>query len=221
MIDRGRWAALALGLLGAACGHPEKGVVDQYFNAVNAKDTQTLTSFSAVAFDKKVDRWAIKKNIDEKKTPAALPELLKKAKDIEAELAANKKAAGTYSLEHYTELDQVKDLRKKSQPIPAKLAAAAAEWDRFNEKDRELKRALANAKDAAEKERRSAIRSVGQVDDLETLEGEMTEKQVEVDLTISGQTQPYVMTLRKYELKRDGGARVMSRWVVQGLQPRG
>ncbi len=42
-----------------------------------------------------------------------------------------------------------------------------------------------------------------------------------VDLTIDGQVQPYVMGLRKYELESDGsGARMMSRWVVQSLDPK-
>ena len=38
---------LALSALGCQ-SHPEKGVVDQYFNAVNTKDTQTLSSFAAL-----------------------------------------------------------------------------------------------------------------------------------------------------------------------------
>ena len=63
MIKRGRVAlAAVVALAGVACGHPEKSVVDQYFNAVNAKDTQTLSSFAAVTFDKKVDRWAISRS---------------------------------------------------------------------------------------------------------------------------------------------------------------
>ena len=87
-------AAAVLALLGAACGHPEKSVVDQYFNAVNAKDTQTLSSFAAVTFDKKVDRWTIKQTISEDKKPAPLPDLVQKAKEADAAVAANKKAAG-------------------------------------------------------------------------------------------------------------------------------
>ena len=48
-----------LGLALAACGHRDQRLVDQYFNAVNSKDNQTLGSFAAVGFDKKVDRWRI------------------------------------------------------------------------------------------------------------------------------------------------------------------
>ena len=209
--------ALALSVLGCQ-RHPEKGVVDQYFNAVNAKDSQTLASFAAVNFDKKVDSWTIKETLDEQKGPAPLADLAKKVRDLEAEQAANTRAARAYNNEHYAELDQLKGL-KKDAAVPAKLQPVKAEWDKFNEKDRELKRAIASAREAVDKERRSVVRSVGDVDDVEGLQGEMKEKQIKLDLTIGGQTQPYVMTVRKYEMKRESGPRVVSRWVVQSLQP--
>src|SRR5688500_1943187 len=210
---------LALSALGCQ-SHPEKGVVDQYFNAVNAKDSQTLASFAAVSFDKKVDRWEIKKTHDETTTAAPLPGLAQKVKDLEAELANNTKAARAYNNDHYVELDQLKAL-KKDAPVPAKLQPVKAEWDKFNTKDHELKRSIANAKAEVEKEKRSVVRSIGQADDAESLTGELKEKKIEVDLTIGGQVQPYVMTVRKYEMKRESGPRVVSRWVVQDLQPRG
>ena len=210
---------LALTVLGCQ-SHPEKGVVDQYFNAVNSKDSQTLASFAAVSFDKKVDRWEIKKTLDETKSEAPLPALAQKVKDLEAELANNTKAARAYNNDHYVELDQLKAL-KKDAPVPAKLQPIKAEWDKFNSKDHELKRSIANARAEVEKEKRSVVRSIGQADDAETLTGELKEKKIEVDLTIGGQVQPYVMTVRKYEMKRDSGPRVVSRWVVQDLQPRG
>lgn len=216
-----RAAALPLVLTLAALGcssHPEKGVVDQYFNAVNARDSQTLASFAAVSFDKKVDRWTIKDTIDETKSPAPLPALAQKVKDLEGELAANTKAARAYNNDHYVELDQLKEL-KKDKPVPAKFQPVKAEWEKFSEKDRELKKAIANAKEAVEKEKRSVLRSVGQVDDIESLEGEMKEKKIGLELTLDGQVKPYVMTVRKYEMKREAGPRVVSRWVVQELQP--
>jgi hypothetical protein len=220
MIKRGGVALAVVALAGAACGHPEKSVVDQYFNAVNAKDTQTLSSFAATPFDKKVDRWTIKETVAEDKKPAPLPDLVQKAKEADAAVAANKKAASAYALDHYSEIDQVKDARKGPKGVPPKLAEVAAKWDEFNNKDRDLKKTVAVTKDAIDKEKRSLVRSIGEVDDAESLKGEVTDKQIEVDLTIGGQVTPYVMTLRKYDLKRDNGQRVMSRWVIQNLQPK-
>jgi hypothetical protein len=220
MIKRGGVAlAAVVALAGAACGHPEKSVVDQYFNAVNAKDTQTLSSFAAVTFDKKVDRWSIKKTISEDKKPAPLPDLVQKAKDADAAVAANTKAVRTWSLDHYADLDAVRDARKANKPVPPKMADVAAKWDEFNSKDRDGKKAVAMSKDAVDKEKRSMARSIGDVDDVESLKGDVNEKQIEVDLTIGGQEQPYVMTLRKYDVKRDNGQTVRGRWVIQNLQP--
>jgi hypothetical protein len=218
-----RWGVALSALVavaGASCGHPEKSVVDQYFNAVNAKDTQTLSSFAAVNFDKKVDKWAIKNTLSDEKKPAPLPDLVQKAKDADAAVAANTKAVRTWSLDAYSEIDAVREARKANKPVPPKMAATAAKWDEFNTKDRDLKKTVAASKEAVDREKRSVARSVGDVDDVESLKGEVTEKQIEVDLTIGGQVQPYVMTLRKYDLKRDNGQRVQSRWVVQNLQPK-
>jgi hypothetical protein len=212
--------ALTLAVLGVACGHPEKSVIEQYFNALRAGDQQTLSSFAAFTFDKKPERWAIKGTIDEQKVPAVLPDLVQKAADAEKAMAENKKQAQLHYNDNYLMVEQVKEAQKKGAPISAKLQPVAAKWNEFQNKGRDLMKAVAQTKDAVEKEKRAVQKSVGQMDDLLTLPGEMIEKKVEVDLTIGGQTQPYVMTLRKYELKRETGPKVTSRWVITSLQPK-
>jgi hypothetical protein len=189
---------LGLAVTGAACGHPEQPVVDQYFNALRAGDNQTLTSFAMVGFDKKVDRWSITATQPETRTPAPLPELAKKLSDVEGELAA----------------------KKKNAKIPAALTAVHEKWTEFNQKDRDFKKAVAEAKEALEREKRNVTLSVGQVDNLESLTGQMLSKQIDLAITIGGQVQPYVMTLRKYELQGGTAPRMMSRWVVQSLDPK-
>jgi hypothetical protein len=213
--------ALVLAVATVACGHAEQRVVDQYFNAVNAQDTQTLSSFAAVKFDKKVQRWSIVQVSPEARGPAPLPELVKKAKDTEKQIADNKRVANAYALEHLQAVDQVRELSRKNAKIPANLQAVAAEWDRYNEKDRELKKALADAKEELDREKRSVLLSVAEVADLENLPGEMFEKQIELSLTIDGQVQNWIMVLKKYEMQSAGtGGRVVSRWFVHALDPK-
>jgi len=208
-------AILALGAAVACSSHPEKSVVDSYFNAVNAQDNQTLSSFAVVNFDKKVQRWSIKKTLEEGKNPITLPELMAKVKETEKAISDNTKAARAYGTDHYKELDDIKAL-KKGAPVPAKLQPVATEWENFNKKDRELKRALAEARDAVEKEKRNASLSMGgAMDDPAGLAGEVTTKKVLLGLTIDGQEREYVMTLRKYEVKGAG----RSRWMIQALTP--
>jgi len=93
MRERRATLALALGLTvaGLACSSGESKVVDQYFNALRAGDQNTLTSFAVVAFDQKVDSWKIVSEGPEVKAPATLPDLVKKAKDAQAELDRNTK----------------------------------------------------------------------------------------------------------------------------------
>ncbi len=212
---RHRLVLTGLGFALAACGHRDQRLVDQYFNAVNAKDNQTLGSFAAVGFDKKVDRWRIAKESDEERAPIPLTDLVAKQKELEKAVADNKKAATAYSMDHYAEVDQVREARKAGKPVPGKLQAVAAEWDKYNQKDRDLKKALADANAAVEKEKRNLERSLGPTDNAEGLSGDMVTKRLDLVLTINGAEQPYVMTLRKYDIK--GSAR--PRWVVHDLKP--
>lgn len=215
----GQGAAVALALLVIACGHPDKRVVDQYFSAVNSNDTQTLTSFAAVNFGKKVQKWEVKQTLEEEKTTAPLADLLAKMQAADKALADNKKAASAYSLDHYSEIEKVREAEKKGQTPGGALAPVAAEWKKFNDQDKEHKKALAVAREAVEREKRNVMRSLGRGDDVDGLTGEMLTKKLLVALTVDGQTSDYHMTLRKYELKEAGGQKVMSRWVVQDLKP--
>jgi hypothetical protein len=226
MRERGAALLIVLGaaVVGAACGGPEQRVVDQYFNALKANDTQTLTSFALVAFDKKVDSWKITGTEPEAKAPATLPDLAKKVRDLEVELAANKKASQNYANEEegkrFLQIQQVKDTQKKNGKVPANLAGVAAAWEKFNDKDRDLKKGVAEAKDAVEKERRRVVLSLGQVEDVENQAAEVTTRKVDLNLTIAGEAKPYVITLRKYDLTGEKGPRVVSRWVVESVTPR-
>jgi septal ring factor EnvC (AmiA/AmiB activator) len=209
-------AGLGLALITlAACGHRDQRLVDQYFNAVNSKDNQTLGSFAAVGFDKKVDRWRIAKESDEEKAPMPLSDLVAKQKELEKAVAENKKAATAYSMDHYADVDAVREARKAGKPVPGKMQAVGAEWDKYNQKDRDLKKQLADANAAVEKEKRNLERSLGPTENAEGLSGDMVTKRLDLMLTINGQEQPYVMTLRKYDIK--GSAR--PRWVVHDLKP--
>ncbi|HSB61279.1 MAG TPA: hypothetical protein VLI67_06145 [Vicinamibacteria bacterium] len=212
---------LCTAVVSAACGHPEQRIVDQYFNALRAKDNQTLTSFAMVGLDQEVASWKITASAPETRSPATLPDLAKRVTELETELAANKKAAGAYSLENYSNIDKVRELQKAGRSIPSSLSKVAEEWGKFNDTDRDLKRQLAEAKAAVEKERRNVTLSVGQVEEVETMAGEMVQKQLDLELTIDGSARPYTMVLRKYELSGGTGPRMVARWVVQDLQPKG
>jgi hypothetical protein len=218
---RAAFVAVGLGLALAGCGGGEKRVVDQYFGATNQKDNQTIASFAVVGFDQKVDNWTIANTGPENRQPAPLVALVKKAKDADAAVSDNKKAASAFAMDHLNEVDAIREAHKKNQPVPAKLSGLAADWDKFNQKDRDLKRAVAEAKDGVEKEKRIVALSVGPNDDVESLTGDMLSKDLDLVLTIGGQPKHYGMTLRKYELSAGEKApKLGSRWVIYSIAPK-
>lgn len=223
MSDRGAiriTLALALAVASIACGHAEQRVVDQYFNAVNQQDTQTLSSFASVRFDKKVDRWKITTVSEETRSPAQLPALVAKVSELDLALNDNKKAYNAYFLDHPKEVDQVRDLLKKDGKIPGNLQSYATEWEKFTQKEKELKKSLADAKDAVEREKHNVSLSIGNLEDIESLTGEMVTKNIDLALTIAGEAKDYVMGLRKYDMQATGAGRVVSRWVIHSLEPK-
>jgi hypothetical protein len=215
--------ALCLAVAGLACSSAESNVVNQYFTALRANDQNTLTSFAMVAFDQKVDDWKVVSVGPEAKSPATLPDLVKKVAELDTEQKANEREYRAWGndLAVYPKLDEMKAIRQKGGKLSASLQSIADKFDAFQAKDRELKKALAEAKAAVEKEKRNVALSVGQSDDIETLTGEVLSKDVDLSLTIGGEAKPYVMTLRKYELTGGSGPRMVSRWVVQSLEPKG
>ena len=213
--------ALALAVASIACGHPEQRVVDQYFNAVNQQDTQTLSSFASVKFDKKVDKWKITGVTEEMRTAAQLPTLVAKVTELDLAVSDNKKAYNAYFLDHPKEVDQVRDLLKKENAkIPANLQSYATEWGKFTQKEKDLKKILSDAKDAVEREKHNVSLSLGNLEDIESLTGEMVVKNLDLALTIAGETKDYVMGLRKYDMQATGASRVVSRWVIHSLEPK-
>jgi len=215
--------ALGLAIAGLACSSTETNVVNQYFTALRANDQGTLTSFAMVAFDQKVDDWKVVAVGPGTKTPATLPDLVKKAAEIEAQQKANEKEYRAWGndLAVYPKLDQMRAVRAKGGKMPASLQPTADKFDAYQAKDRELKKAVSDARAAVEREKRNVALSVGQTDDIETLTGDVLSKDVDINLTVGGQVKPYVMTLRKYELTGGTGARMVARWVVQSLVPKG
>jgi len=225
MRQRGAALAVAAGLALAslACGSAESKVVGQYFTALRANDQNTLTSFALVAFDQKVDDWKLVAEGPEVRTPAALPDLVKKQKELQAELDTNTREARAWGndLKIYPDLDKVRQAQQKGQKIPPALQPIADKWDHFQSEDRRLKKAVADAKQAVEREKRNVGLSIGQMEDVESLTGEMISRDLDLNLTIGGAVKPYTMTMRRYDLKgATGGGRMMSRWVIQSLTPK-
>ena len=65
-------AASVLAALTIACGSQEATVVDSFFRATQAKDTETVSSFSIVPFEGEVQSWKVTSVGEAQRSPAPL-----------------------------------------------------------------------------------------------------------------------------------------------------
>jgi hypothetical protein len=211
--------ALAAALTIAACGHREQRVVDQYFGALNAGDNQTLAGFAIFKLEQKVDKWRIVSASDETSVKAPLPELVQTATSTQAKYDLEKKAVQNFALNDLNGYSQAQEIIKKGAKAPANLQDMVARLEAWSKRERELKSQIAEARSAADTERRIVVLSVGpDLKDIDTLEADQINKTLELGLTIGGQEQTWTMQLRRYKLKEETAQRVITRWVVQSLQ---
>ena len=220
-VARGGALALALALVG--CGHPEQKVVDQYFNAVNRRTTRPSQLRRGQVRQEGRQAGRSPQVTPKTKAPGGAARAREEGQRADGRSPTTRRpTTPTSSTTRRRSTRSASCCKKDAQDSRPTSKRYAAEWEKFNEKDRDLKKALADAKDAVEKEKRNVALSVGQLDDIETLTGELVTKTLDLDLTIDGEdTSPTRWTLRKYEMqasRRPGGW--CSRWVSSALEPR-
>ncbi len=214
------FAVAAVAAITIGCGNQETQVIENFFRAVQAKDNQTVTSFSLVQFDQEVKSWKVKSVGEEKRVPAPLASLAAALKAADEAAAQNKKDAGAYFNAHPLEVDKVKPLVESGGAVPKNLQKTADDWKKFNDADKEWKVKAAEAKQAYEREKRLVTMSTGQGADANSLVGDLVTKIAIVDIETGGDIKPYAIQLRKYDVAPAGQtAKVMSRWLIQSITP--
>lgn len=213
-------AAAALAAFTTACGNQETQVIENFFRAIQAKDNQTVSSFSMVHFDQEVKSWKVKSVGEEQRVPAPLASLAKALKEADEAVAENKKDASGYFNAHPLEVDKVKPLVESGGKVPANLQKTADDWKRFTDLDRERKDKAAAAKQAYEREKRLVTMSTGQAGTADSLAGDLITKTASVEIESGGDVKLYSIQLRKYDVAPAGQtAKVMSRWLIQSITP--
>jgi hypothetical protein len=210
----------ALAAITLACGSQENQVIENFFRAVQAKDTGTMSSFAVVQFDQEVKSWKVKSVGEEQRTPAPLAGLAKTLKDAEDAAAQNKKDASAYFNAHPLEVDKVKPLVESGGKVPANLQKTADDWKKFSDTDRELKAKVGEAKQNYEREKRLVVMSTGSNGNPDELAGDVVTKVAVVEIESGGDVKTYNLQLRKYDVAPPGQTtKVMSRWLIQSLTP--
>ncbi len=213
-------AAAAMAALTIACASQQGQVIDNFFRATKAKDTQTVTSFSMVQFDQEVTSWKVKSAGEEQRTPAPLGAMAAAHVAADDAAAANKKDEGAYFNTHPLEVDKVKTLLESGGSIPAALQKTATEWKRFIDADKELKIKADETQKVYDREKRIVSMSTGKAGDLDSLTGDVINSTAIVEVESGGSAKSYAIQLRKYDVTVGGkGAKLMSRWLILSITP--
>ena len=214
-------AVTALAAMTMACGSPEGQVIDNFFRATQAKDTQTVSSFSIVQFDQVVKSWKVKSIGEEQRSPAPLAALAAAHTAADDAAAENKKAEADYFNAHPLEVDTVKPLVESGAAIPPKLQGTAAEWKKFVDADKELTMKAEQTQKAYDREKRIFTMSTGKSGgDVDTVAGDLITKIAVVEVESEGGAKSYSVQIRKYDVTSGGkGAKLMSRWLIQSITP--
>jgi len=204
---------------------PEKGLLRAYFSAISMKDTTTMSTMAIEPISIDAASWNIISVSEEKIDPTNLVELGK------AELEFKKKLE-----EHVGPVMDAEDAlygaqeeQKAARTGGAKAAAKKkvdemqAKFDQEREVHKQLQRSYNEAKAAAQKEKDTAIFSLGagEVANIMDLAGTVHTKDVDVKITgKDGQATTYRFNLRRYELK-DEAANLprRGRWIIVKYEP--
>lgn len=204
---------------------PEKGLLGADFHAISLKDTTTMSTMAIEPTSIDAASWNITSVSEEKIEPTNLVELGK------AELEFKKKLE-----EHVGPVMDAEDAlygaqeeQKAARTGGAKAAAKKkvdemqATFDQEREVHKQLQRDYNEAKAAAQREKDTAIFSLGagEVANIMDLAGTAHTKDVDIKVTSKdGQVTNYRFNLRRYEL-RDEAANLTrrGRWIIVKFAP--
>lgn len=204
---------------------PEKGLLGAYFSAVSMKDTTTMSTMAIEPTSIDAASWNIISVSEEKIDPTNLVELGK------AELESKKKLE-----EHVGPVMDAEDAlygaqeeQKSARTGAAKAAAKKkvdemqAKFDQEREVHKQFQRDYNEAKAAAQREKDTAIFSLGagEVANIMDLAGTVHTKDVDIKVTgKDGQVTNYRFNLRRYELKDEAANLTRrGRWIIVKFAP--
>jgi hypothetical protein len=201
-----------------ACGGgAEQTVLNRFFTACRAGDNATVASMSNVGFPGECESWDLVSISEPRTQPFPIPELraqaaeAKKDRDMQFE-------QGKYFLEdNYDEIGQIEERLEKNPDyeFKGKLGEVKTEWDKIIADRKTLERDVQEINRELEKEIKLTKMSLIQQANLDSLQGNLTEKDVQITVTMGEEAKPYQVTLRQYDLAdKESDVRQRSRWII-------
>lgn len=180
--------------------HPEKGLLDRYFNALSLNDLQTLSTMAINPAEIDFRSWEIIEVSEEKTEEFKLPEMDQKIKELKKRVDESV----SKTLETRDELDDAKyDLeRARTRANREKVDQLQAEYDELYEQTKKLQKEYNEARAAADDEERMAKFSLGgDYTAIRQFTGSDHKKNVDIQvITEDGVEEKYRVFMHKYVL---------------------
>jgi len=204
---------------------PEKGLLRAYFSAISMKDTTTMSTMAIEPISIDAASWNIISVSEEKIDPTNLVELGKAELEFKKKLEEHVGPVMDAEDALYGAQEEQKTARTGGAKAAAKkkVDEMQVKFDQEREVHKQLQRSYNEAKAAAQKEKDTAIFSLGagELANIMDLSGTVHTKDVDVKITgKDGQAKTYRFSLRRYELK-DEAANLprRGRWIIVKYEP--
>jgi hypothetical protein len=213
--------ALAVMVIFQSCSsHPEKGLLEKYFNAVSLKDNQTMSSMALEPIEIDINSWELISVTPESIDPVILPDLNKKELDLKKAEEDHRTPVLEAQDLLYAAKDEL-DLARTGAARNAarkKVDALQAQYDEEYAKHGEIRKEYNDAKTAAAQEEQTAIFSLGlrELPGIRDFTGNVHAKEVDLKVNLKDGTQrTYRAFLRMYQLKDEAtGMNHRGRWII-------
>ncbi len=203
------------------CGSPEQTLISRYISAIRMGDKDTIVKISLTPVKVDLVKWKIVSKTQPTESKTVLADLKKKMDEAKKTMEKLQEDAALAKVE-FDDFDA-----KYQKWSRARKRANRKKYEELKSKYEDLKNQFLQAKDEYTKiseeynnEKRLMALSVGDIPELEKLEGKMYTEEIVIEGTDKeGKTKKFKFYLVRYELTKPGvSTPIRGRWVVKHIE---
>ncbi|MEW6367957.1 MAG: hypothetical protein AB1714_25275 [Acidobacteriota bacterium] len=209
-----------------ACQGPETQILKRYFSAVQFHDNTTMAAMAVEPSAPNVVKWEMVSVGEETAGTAQLRALVQAEEQLKLKMEEAKTKAREAKEAKDSAEDALKAAKKKDKgSAQSAVETKKSEWDLLVENVKAATKEYNDAKNATALERKTIALSVGELADLETMDGEFRAKDCVVKLTIKQEdnteaVKDYVVALRQYKMRNPTtGRQIRGKWIILTMKP--
>ena len=213
-------SAAVLGLL-ACMGGIEKQLLSRFFVSCGAGDNATVANISLVQFPGVCESWEILEIGPERSEPFRVPELRRQIAEAKHERDLQYERGKNFLEDNYNSIEKIQ-IQLEENPdheFTRQLGDVQVAWEKTIQERKDLERKMQDIKRDLERELRIVSMTMMSSPEIKGLDGNVTTKEVLLNVTTGGEEKPFAFILQKYNLinKEDDKA-AASRWIIIDIQ---